>query len=510
MKVQTIPTQTEPRRSKEQPYLIPFYKSYFCLSLVLFAAINVALWVVGGSFNRFENLSAPWAPNKSRTWWSLKEFESKQRGDIVLMGSSLMMCASGCADSNAFKSIESRTWAHPCNYLIAKLKALTGRVTDNFCFALPGQTPSDAWCIAKTTFVNERMPKVLIYGISPADCLNCTFLGPSHTNTFKLMHQVGDCSDVEFEDLRNPWERLDYEIEHRFWLYRHRSDVLFFHRNLTDFVIGDVFHQDLTRSNLSPALRKMFYVSKPEEFFANDPLLLNDDQPKQSARSTQIVQQKSISPIARAFKSPLLPKMATRSLSQSINPAAPTTSLEAEQEETILKLTGRTREYLIGNPLLKESLGRYWFMFHRINERSYREQILCLTRLARYCQSHGISLFIVNMPVCIEHFRLIPPQNYQRFSNDVQAIARSTKSEYLDLYDPTVFPTTVFIDSNHLNGTGAVRFWDMLVPRIAQKISLALHPEEDSARSHLVPRQSLDVAAHVNGGSISKIVNQPF
>jgi hypothetical protein len=419
---------------------------------------------MGNQIDRFENQQAPWFPSKTRPWWSLQAFESKQQHEIVLLGSSLMMGASDCADALAFKSIESRCWAHPCNYLIAKIKELTGITTDNFCFALPGQSASDAWCITKTAFIKSRTPKVVIYGISPADFMNSSFIGPSHTEAFKLMHQVGDCSDVEFEGTHHQWEKLDYYIEHHLWLYRHRSDALFFLRQLTDFVMADIFHCDLTRSNLPLAIELQFSLSRPDEYFIND--TMPDLSKYKNVR--EVINGQPVPLISIATNEPVIEPIPTGLTTDSASSSG-VASASIAADTPLPKITEQALA-LLPKPDLTESLNRYTGIFSYFNESSYREQMLCLNRIAKYCQQHQIKLFLVNMPVTVEHFRLIPPKNYQRYCSDVQTIANSTGADFLNLYDPSAFPTTLFLDSNHLNSFGAARFWDILVPKIADEL----------------------------------------
>jgi hypothetical protein len=427
---------------------------------MVFFAVNASLAVLGKNIQRYENQSLPWSPYKTRSWWSLKAFEAKKQHEIVLMGSSLMMDASDCADALAFESSASCCWAHPCNYLIAKIKELTGHTIDNFCFALPGQSAADAWCVAHTAFVDSRVPKVIIYGISPADFMNSSFLGPSHTEVFKLMHQVADCSDVEREDTHGRWNELNFALEHEFWLYRHRTDAGFFLRLMTDLILTAIFHADLTRSNLPVALRLQFSLTMPSEFFINDkmPNLLKFQNVREIINGKAVPLIDASGQVFKDASADDTPEKVVRNDS-----AHPPLVVTASNIDSLIALQPK--------PDLAIALNRYAGIFNYFSESSYSEQMLCLARLANYCQCHKIKLLLVNMPVTIEHLRLIPPQNYHRYFQDVSRIAASSGADFIDMYDPMVFPTKLFMDSNHLNNIGAVRFWDLLLPRIASKVT---------------------------------------
>jgi hypothetical protein len=425
-------------------------------AFVLFVILNLAMPAFI-HVQRYEDQAMPWYPDKTRPWWSLRSFESKKQHPIVLMGSSLMMCASDCADALAFRSIESKCWAHPCRYLTSKLR--TEKPVDNFCFALPGQCASDAWCIAQTAFINSRVPKAIIYGISPADFMNTSFRGPTHTETFKLMHHVGDCSDVEHDGIHRFWDRFNFELEHRIWLYRHQTDVWFAIRQVGDLIESRVLHEDLSISKLPLVVQLQFSLTSPGEFFENDP-------------KPDFSQYSNVKDIINGKSVPLL-----RVEAQQVN-TRPSAASKHEPLTSTCRRDGKThlRTACPAQPqqaALVQGLSCYRSVFSSFDNNSYQEQMLCLRRLAVFCRQNNIALVLVNMPVSAEHVGLIVPSRYGLYLNDVQKIADSTGAQFTDLYDPCTFPTNLFIDSNHLNPAGATKFWDVLIPKLQKQLSLA-------------------------------------
>jgi hypothetical protein len=80
--------------------------------------------------------------------------------------------------------------------------------------------------------------------------------------------------------------------------------------------------------------------------------------------------------------------------------------------------------------------------------------------------------------------------------HDVKEVSENTGATFVDMYDPNEFPDSMFLDSNHMNGTGSVKFWDLLVPKIAATLAAALEAPTRTAAAVAEDMQRIQKLGH--------------
>jgi hypothetical protein len=81
------------------------------------------------------------------------------------------------------------------------------------------------------------------------------------------------------------------------------------------------------------------------------------------------------------------------------------------------------------------------------------------------CHDNGIHVLLVNMPITELNMSALAPGVYERYSRDIQAAAQKSGAQFMDLNDHKQFPRTDFVDTVHMNGYGAIKFWRLITNR---------------------------------------------
>src|SRR5207253_1653531 len=113
-------------------------KSRFFIALLAFVVINVAI----GSLNPCKGKAADF-PEMTWTGWTIKDYLSRDRPNVVFLGSSLMLVPLDGVDADVLNTHIDGSQHHHSVYFERQFQHLTGANIKTFTFALPGEMPSD-------------------------------------------------------------------------------------------------------------------------------------------------------------------------------------------------------------------------------------------------------------------------------------------------------------------------------------------------------------------------------
>ncbi|HEY9772679.1 MAG TPA: hypothetical protein V6C81_02595 [Planktothrix sp.] len=109
------------------------------------------------------------------------------------------------------------------------------------------------------------------------------------------------------------------------------------------------------------------------------------------------------------------------------------------------------------------NMKEYRTRYNPFNEGLYQEQVSFMQQTLSYCHDNGIKVLLVNMPITELNMSALAPGVYTRYLNDVKTAANRYSIEFVDLNDHKMFPQSDFVDTVHMNGFGAIKFWRQLV-----------------------------------------------
>ena len=212
------------------------------------------------------------SPNRSWTWWAMKDFRAqKETPNVVLLGSSLMVMALHGGDATAFGLTQNNALHHRAAFLEKLLNESLHRTYSIFSFAIAGQMVSDAYSITYCCLNGKQKPDYIVYGIAPRDFMDNTLPNPASTETFKYLSRVSDLSHIAMRARPSIWDRFDYWVGNVSFLYAHRNDILSLqHRYVKLFFAKTHLMEDLNLTRNPFPLRKLAMLEMPEDNGVNE------------------------------------------------------------------------------------------------------------------------------------------------------------------------------------------------------------------------------------------------
>lgn len=120
-----------------------------------------------------------------------------------------------------------------------------------------------------------------------------------------------------------------------------------------------------------------------------------------------------------------------------------------------------------------DNLDQYRYRYLPFKPKIYQTQLSYLEKLVKFAHDNDVEMVLVNMPITKENMDIMPPHFYDIYKKDVLALVAKYDSRIIDLNDQQRFPKKYFEDSVHLNGLGAVNFFDALTDKIFGETTLA-------------------------------------
>lgn len=198
-----------------------FLKTKFAWALLTFL-------VVGGAAAaaNFAAVSPENFPVLSWTGWTIKDYlNSKQRPNIVFLGSSLMLVPLDGVDADYLKKRVDGSQHHHSVYFEDRLKEKTGLSLKTFTFALPGEMPSDAYLIVKNLLKGKNKPDMIVYGVGPRDFLDNMLPSPAATDPFRYLSRFGSIDPIIDRVSPEFFPRLDFELGKISYFWKKRADI---------------------------------------------------------------------------------------------------------------------------------------------------------------------------------------------------------------------------------------------------------------------------------------------
>lgn len=160
------------------------------------------------------------------------------------------------------------------------------------------------------------------------------------------------------------------------------------------------------------------------------------------------------------------PKFAPKQLDELLN-----TDMSAELERGMM-----VEEPDKERPFMDNSL-EYRQRYKNRHEKLFAAEKQFLEKLLAAAKSNDIKVVVVNMPLTSLNVKLMPAGTYDEYLSTVRTLSAQHGAVFENFNDDTLFPSSVFYDTVHMNSVGGKRFVDALVEVIsvdkvcAQKLS---------------------------------------
>lgn len=192
-------------------------------ALIIFSVINAGLWRLESN-----KRSADLWHGTGSIDLTVNDFNNtKQKPNIVLLGSSLMMFPFWSMDK-AYDPVTTSDifHHHGARVFENKIKEVGGFNDPHiFSFAIFGQMVSDAFIYVNEFLSKERAPEFLIYGIAPRDFSDHDLSSPMATNTFKRLVNLDNLAPYASLYLPGFQDKIEFVMSRLCYFYKNRSRI---------------------------------------------------------------------------------------------------------------------------------------------------------------------------------------------------------------------------------------------------------------------------------------------
>lgn len=120
-----------------------------------------------------------------------------------------------------------------------------------------------------------------------------------------------------------------------------------------------------------------------------------------------------------------------------------------------------------------DNLDQYRYRYLPFKPKVYFTQLSYLEKLMKFAHDNGVEMVLVNMPITKDNMDIMPANFYNIYKKDVSALVAKYNAQIIDLNDQNRFPKKYFEDSVHLNGLGAVNFFEALADKFSTRPAIA-------------------------------------
>lgn len=419
-------TNFQPGAVKTSPLFLA--NSTFFWIVVFYAIANV----VWGNLRPLAVLPHTSQPSlelsKAALRFKMDELKTQERPDILLIGSSLPMCAIFYTEGPGYFDLDKGAQirklklnlmqAYPkAAYFTEKLKESTGKEVRVFNFAGAACMASDTKLVLDRCIAANKKPPVIIYGVGLRDFVDNVNPPPGETPYYKslcnlpfiLSHFAESTKLRSFSDLCLSAISNIYELRNDF-----RTTAEYFACKMLNhptsieiaFMLGETNRQSKLAATLPTD-------QKPLSATGQKPLSPTDQKP-----SVAITTNRSSS--AKAWVSPVA------KVQPSNTASTPLSQLDYVQRYT------------------------------PANYKRLHEEMLELQTLLSNCRKQGIKIVLINMPVSEEHKSLAPRGLRETYLSELRKLSAQA-TLFVD-YEDEQFPDGDFFDTVHLGPKGATKF----------------------------------------------------
>jgi len=288
--------------------------------------------------------------------------------------------------------------------------------------SIPGMNASDVSVVSTALLKPPKNPALVVYGIAPRDLMDNALSMPSQTSTFHLMEKISDLSAVGYDARLGIEARFKYcvnrALKFAFPLYRYQEEI----------------------------------ALKWHHWCRNELACL--------AAKDSLAAKGTANPVAEG------PEQIEKML----------IALHAVQEEFDLPIHSVPDS--LAKPEDADLKNCYIASYNPFRKQQYQSQFQFLSSFLDTCQTRGIKVLLVNMPLRGDSFQLMPDGFYQRYVNDVSSVATAKHAVFLDFEKTESFADADFVDQVHLSGAGGGKFVRYLA-RAIQEHHL-LRPQDET------------------------------
>lgn len=342
---------------------------------------------------------------------------SQNKSDVVVLGSSVALCSSFCADESLKRLNEKDKYRYTdAIYLEKKLQENCGENFSCKTLATSGSMASDAWILTKKLVEFDKKPKLLVFETVSRDFFDASMPQIGDTPVYKTIASLHPESKSTF--LPKPVvEAVDY----------------------------------LWRSPFITALTITFADTR----FLTDPERLQ-------FCVDSIASSVSYAYKARAEHRNWLAQRFCALLNRG-------SSLPESSQNEFIERKKR-------NPFASLSTVS---VDSRPQEKRYADELVYFEKFVKLCKDNSIELVVVFLPVGSEYKSKVPVALRKRFPGDCLDIAKRHDIKALDYIEKTAFNSADFSDFVHLNKSGAVKLTDMMASDLVKGPSLSTHPRNE-------------------------------
>lgn len=418
-----------------------FVQSTFIWIVGLFVIAN-SLW---GLLHPLENVPHTSQPNlelsKSALRFKMSELQAGARPDVLLIGSSLPMCAFFYTERPPFFDLSEGAkirslklnllQAYPeAGYFTAKLKDVLGKKLDVFNFAGAACMVSDTRLVLDGCLAAHKKPGVIIYGVGLRDFVDNINPPPGETPYYKALcttsflaaHLPQMMQFPAFSDLTICALCKMYDLRNEFRITAEHVACQMLHHPSTlqlAFMLGDLNKAKLAVKATGDNRKAVMSSAQASDAVHRQP----GDVPKSGIGSN---------------------KSSNRS------------------DQTIARTVTAANENYTSGPKL--AVLDYPQRYAPANYKRLQAEMQELKSLISFCKKQGIKIVIVNMPVSEGHKVLAPPGLRERYLHDLRAVGEGA-TMFVD-YENVPFADADFFDTVHLNAIGSVKFVDDITNKL--------------------------------------------
>jgi len=344
--------------------------------------------------------------------------QSSAKPDVLVVGSSVALCASFCADETLKKLSQNRKDNYTdALYLQKQLKAKTGQDLNCRTLATAGAMASDAWMLVSKAIEFDKKPKVIIYETVSRDLFDAS------------MPQIGDTP-----------------------IYRELASLHPETKNSTlPKYLVEVF-DNLQRSPVVTALNITFadtrFLTEPERLqFCVDSIASSLFYTYKSRTANRDWLTDKLCALLNRKSSIYESAQAALIKKKQLDPYAPLTAFQVDS---------------------------------RPQEKRYENELVYFEKLIKICKQNSIELVVVFLPVNKQQYGpKVPPELRKRYPADSAIIAKKHNVRTLDYSSDTSFNPSNFADHVHLNSPGAVKLTNKVANDITSGSMLSILKKEE-------------------------------
>lgn len=404
------------------------------------------------------NLIPPLQLSESAITFKFKRLCQGPSPDLMLLGSSLPMCAFYYAEGtlnpamvelteqNGLNLIQSY---HEANYLRAQIMERTGKQPFVFNFTTAACMPSDARLLLLRIINSKRRPSMLLYGVGLRDFVDNVNPPPGETPAFKSLCDAGYLAGNSAV-VKKSEARTELAISSLFQFYRLRDQ----YRLLAEHLACREFNRQTNlerafstlaaernqKSKQVPAPHKPTKDVTPAPSLVDGPRRTNVNEPKQQTNTLRTSNEKIVGGSA-ALPSHLPGHTEAGTSNQQKQPTAVCNNARTSSIASATKSNLAALDY-------KE----------RYNPPNYNQlasELSELRDIVELCKQSDIRIVLVNMPVSDHNKGLSAPRLREKYLASLRQLSAQMSVPLIDFEDKNIFEERDFLDTVHLSGYGA-------------------------------------------------------